>query len=237
MKNEGDSLTVRINGGGPIGSIIVVSDEIGNVRGYVQNPSVDLPLRPDGKLNVGAAVGTNGMLTIIRDLGFGEPVSGSTQLVSGEIAEDFAQYFFESDQVPSACALGVLVDRDQSVLAAGGYIAQLMPGATEEVAAHLEDNVRRAGAVTAMLTSGTLEDVIAKILDGFDPEILEQDEVTYKCYCDRERVMSAISGVSTAELRQMLQEDRKIEVKCRFCDAVYTFGEEDVDEIVKSRGE
>ncbi len=227
LKDAGDSLTVRINGGGPVGTVLVVSDSRGNVRGYAQNPEVDLPLRPDGKLPVGAAVGTEGMLTVIRDLGFGEPVSGSTKLVSGEIAEDFAQYFVESEQVPTACALGVLVDRDQHVLAAGGYIAQLLPGADDATAARLEDNVKRAGPVTAQLMSGGLEDIIARVLEGFDPEIVETDGVAYKCDCSRERVLAAVSGVTPEELDRMLREDGKIEVKCRFCDRVYTFTESD----------
>ena len=235
LKSEGDSLTVRINGGGPIGTIMVVSDEHGNVRGYAQNPEVDLPLRPDGKLPVGAAVGTDGMLTVIRDLGFGEPVSGSTGLVSGEIAEDFARYFVESEQVPTACALGVLVDRDQSVIAAGGYIAQLLPGAGEEHAIALENNVAAAGAVTTQLRTGSLEDIVYRILQGFDPTILEEDEVGYKCYCSRERVLSALSGVSDEELDEMLREDGQIEVKCRFCDEVYTFTPDDAEELKKAR--
>lgn len=229
MKEEGASITVRINGGGPVGTIMVVSDEKGNVRAYVQNPQVDLPLRPDGKLNVGGAVGTNGMLTVIRDFGFGEPYTASTELVSGEIAEDFAQYFVESDQVPTACALGVLVDRDQSVIAAGGYIVQLMPGYTDAIAEKLENNVKRAGTATKMLSACSTEEMIARVMEGFEPEILERDPIEYKCYCSRERVREAISGINRDDLRQMLIEDRQIEVKCRFCDAVYNFTAEDFD--------
>ena len=235
LKSEGDSLTVRINGGGPVGTIMVVSDERGFVRGYAQNPEVDLPLRPDGKLPVGTAVGTDGMLTVIRDLGFGEPVSGSTELVSGEIAEDFARYFVESEQVPTVCALGVLVDRDQSVIAAGGYIAQLLPGAGEEHIERLENNVRAAGAVTSQLCSGALEDVVDRILAGLDPTVMEEDAVGYQCYCSRERVLSALSGVSDGELDEMLEQDGQIEVKCRFCDAVYTFTRDDAEDIMAAR--
>lgn len=229
LKDSGDSITVRINGGGPAGTILVVSDSRGNVRGYAQNPEVDLPLRPDGKLNVGGAVGTDGMLAVIRDMGFGEPVSGSTELVSGEIAEDFARYFVDSDQVPTACALGVLVDRDQHVLKAGGYVAQLMPGAGEDTAAKLEASVQRAGTATDQLMAGTVEDMVLRVLDGFDPAVVETDEVGYKCDCTRERVLAAISGVSREELSKMLEEDGKIEVRCRFCDAVYTFTKDDPD--------
>ncbi len=236
LKSAGDSLTVRINGGGPVGTILAVSDDCGNVRGYVQNPGVDLPLRPDGKLDVGGAVGRDGMLTVIRDMGFGEPVSGATQLVSGEIAEDFARYFVESEQIPTACALGVLVDRDQHVLKAGGYIAQLMPGATDETAARLEERVKDAGAVTDQLMRGTLEDMIDRVLAGFDPEIVERDEVSYVCPCTRERVLSALSGITEEELDEMFREDGRIEVRCRFCDKAYIFTPEDRPEI-RGRGE
>ena len=200
LKKEGASITARLNGGGPAGTILVTSDEKGNVRGYVQNPQVDLPLKANGKLDVGGAVGTDGMLTVMRDLGTGEPYNGSVELVSGEIAEDFTRYFFESDQVPTACALGVLVDRDQSVIAAGGYIVQLMPGADDETAEKLEHSVQRAGAVTNMLLNGSLEDLIYKVLDGFDP------------------------------LRIMLEEDKSIEVKCQYCGEIYTFTEKDFEE-------
>ncbi len=223
LKSEGDSLTVRINGGGPAGTILVVSDNRGNVRGYARNPAVELPLRPDGKLDVGGAVGREGMLTVIRDMGFGEPVSGATQLVSGEIAEDFARYFAESEQIPTACALGVLVDRDQHVLKAGGYIAQLMPGASDAVAERLEAGVKAAGAITNQLMGGTLEDVIGRVLDGFEPEIVKRDKAAYLCPCTRERVLSALAGITESELDEMFREDGKIEVRCRFCDRVYAF--------------
>ena len=230
LKKEGSSITARINGGGPVGTILVTSDEKGNVRGYVQNPQVDLPLKANGKLDVGGAVGTDGMLTVMRDLGSGEPYNGSVELVSGEIAEDFTRYFFESDQVPTACALGVLVDRDQSVIAAGGYIVQLMPGAEDETAEKLERSVQRAGAVTKMLQNGTLEELIYKVLDGFDPIILEEDAVTYKCYCSRGKIRNAIAGIDRNELRSMLEEDKSIEVKCQYCGEVYTFTETDFEE-------
>ena len=230
LKKEGSSITARINGGGPAGTILVTSDEKGNVRGYVQNPQVDLPLKANGKLDVGGAVGTDGMLTVMRDLGSGEPYNGSVELVSGEIAEDFTRYFFESDQVPTACALGVLVDRDQSVIAAGGYIVQLMPGAEDETAEKLERSVQRAGAVTKMLQNGSLEELIYKVLDGFDPIILEEDAVTYKCYCSRGKIRNAIAGIDRNELRSMLEEDKSIEVKCQYCGEVYTFTEKDFEE-------
>lgn len=231
LKGEQDSLTVRINGGGPIGSIIVVSDSAGNVRGYVQNPHVDLPLRSDGKLDVGGAVGTNGMLTVIRDLGLKEPYVGSTQLISGEIAEDFAAYFVESDQQPSACALGVLVDQDQSVLAAGGYILQLMPGAPADIPEILEKQIAACGAVTAMLRTGDAAQMLLKVLDGLEPRILERSPVEYRCYCSREKVTAAIAGIGAEELADMERENKDVEVTCQFCDRVYSFTPAEIREI------
>lgn len=233
LKEDGASVTVRINGGGPIGSIIAVSDSDGCVRGYVQNPTVDIPLKASGKLDVGTAVGQDGMLSVIRDLGYGEPYRGSTRLISGEIAEDFAQYFSESEQIPTVCALGVLVGRDQSVLAAGGYIAQLLPGAPDELIDRLEENVRKAGAVTNMLTEGSAEDMIKKVLYGFSPEILEKHEISYKCYCSRERTAEAIASIGKAELDDIIAEGKPIEVTCRFCDAAYTFTTEEIAKMRK----
>lgn len=233
LKGENDSVTVRINGGGPIGSIIVVADPHGNVRGYAQNSSVDLPLRPDGKLDVGRAVGTDGMITIIKDLNLKEPYIGSTQLVSGEIAEDFTAYFVESEQTPAACALGVLVDRDQSVLAAGGYIIQLLPGAPDELLDQLEKNIIAAGAVTGMLTSGQdAAGLIQRVLEGFEPKILERAPIEYRCYCSRQKVSGVLASLSDEELKEIEQEGKPIEVTCQFCDSVYQF---EVDEVKNLR--
>ena len=238
MKEEGASVTVRINGGGPAGSIIAVSDSTGNVRGYVQNAYVDLPLKPNGKLDVSGAVGCDGQVTVVRDLGFGEPYGGSTELVSGEIAEDFTRYLAESEQKPSACALGVLVDRDRTVLAAGGYIVELLPGAPDEMAEQLERNVADAGAVTAMLQEGCgPEQVIERVLCGFEPRMLETTEITYKCYCTRERVSGALAGIDTGEIRDMIDEGNTIEVTCQFCDSIYKFTPDDLNAILEERGE
>ena len=224
LKENGSSVTVRINGGGPVGSIIAVSDYEGNVRGYVQENMIDLPLREDGKLDVGTAVGRNGMLTVIKDFGLKEPYVGSVQLVSGEIAEDFTLYFAESEQTPSAVALGVLVDTDQTVLAAGGYVAQLMPGATDDVAVHLEDNVIKAGAITGMLMSGLgPEKIIEKVLAGFYPHVLERDAVEYRCSCSRDKVVAALRSIGKAELEDMADSDRNTEISCQFCDKKYSF--------------
>lgn len=221
LKDPKASVTVRINGGGPLGSIIAVSDFEGNVRGYVQNPHVHLPKKENGKLDVGAAVGKNGLLTVIRDMNMKEPYVGSTQLVSGEIAEDFTTFFYESDQVPTACALGVLLEKDQSVLASGGYIVQLFPDAPETVLDVLERNVADTGAVTAVLKDVDAEGLIMSVLKGFDVQILERRPIEYKCYCTRERVLGALSSLGSAELEDMAEKGEPVEVTCQFCDAVY----------------
>ena len=228
LKGEDDSVTVRINGGGPIGSIIVVSDSNGNVRGYAQNPQVDIPLKPNGKLDVGGAVGRDGMLTVIKDLNLREPYVGSTQLVSGEIAEDFTYYYVESEQIPAACALGVLVDRDQSVLAAGGYVIQLLPGAPDDLLDRLERNIGEAGPITGMLTELDTEGMINRVLEGFEPKILERTPIEYRCYCSEERVSGVIAGIGEDELEDIIKEGRPVEVTCQFCDRIYTFSVEDI---------
>ncbi len=228
LKGEDDSVTVRINGGGPIGSIIVVSDSTGNVRGYAQNPQVDIPLKPNGKLDVGGAVGRDGMLTVIKDLNLREPYVGSTQLVSGEIAEDFTYYYVESEQIPAACALGVLVDRDQSVLAAGGYVIQLLPGAPDDLLDRLERNIGEAGPITGMLTELDTEGMINRVLEGFEPKILERTPIEYRCYCSEERVSGVIAGIGEDELEDIIKEGRPVEVTGQFCDRIYTFSVEDI---------
>jgi molecular chaperone Hsp33 len=223
MKGEGASVTVRINGGGPLGTILAVADSHGNVRGYVQNPHVDLPLREDGKLNVGAAVGRDGLLTVIKDLNLKEPYIGSTALISGEIAEDFSVYFFESEQTRSAVALGVLVDRDQSVLAAGGYILRLLPGADDALLDRLEKNITETGAVTTHLKDKSLESLVDRVLEGFSPRILARQEIDYRCYCSEERVLEAVAHLENNELREMAEKGESVEVTCQFCDRIYRF--------------
>lgn len=223
LKAEAGSVTVQVKGNGMLGAIVAVSDHEGNVRGYLQNPAADLPLRPDGKLDVGGAVGC-GYLMVIKDVGMKEPVSGTVALVNGEIAEDLTRYFVESEQVPSACALGVLVDTDQSVRQAGGYLVQLMPGVTEEQISRLEKNIAQAGAITAMLEAGlTLTDIAHRVLDGFEIEILESTPVEYHCACNRGKVLSALVSLGREELTQLSEEDGQMEVTCQFCDKAYTF--------------
>ncbi len=224
LKEDAASLTLQIKGGGPLGTVLAVSDHLGNVRGYVQNPQVDLPLREDGKLNVGAAVGTEGTLTVIKDLGMKEPYIGSVGLLGGEIAEDLAAYFVESEQIPTACALGVLVDRDQSVRAAGGYIIQLLPGAGEDVIAKVEGGVMSDGAVTSLLDRVSDPEVLLRtVLSDFEVEILETSPIAYKCYCSRDRVERALISMGVAELEDLLAEQGGCELGCQFGDRKYRY--------------
>ena len=234
QKVENGSMTLQIRGGGPIGTITVVSDATGNVRGCVTEPRVPLVEKYPGKLDVGATVGTNGTLTVIRDLKMKEPYIGSTELVSGEIGDDVTAYFVQSEQVPTACALGVLVDRDTSVKVAGGYLLQLLPGAPEETVSKLEEGIRRAGAVTPMLDAGmTPEDILGQVCGDLGVVFLETQEVSYKCYCSRERVESALISLGRQELTQIMEEGKPFPVECQFCDTVYTFTPEDVAELLK----
>ena len=223
LKKPGASVTVRINGGGPAGSIIVVSDFEGNVRGYVQNPSANLPKNAVGKLDVGGVVGKNGMLSVVKDFCEKEPYRGATELVSGEIAEDFAAYFSGSEQIPSACALGVLVGGDGSVLAAGGYIIQILPGAPESVIEATEINISATGMVTDVLKAGGADVLLESVLAGFEPKVLQRCSVEYRCSCNHERVLSAVSGLDKSELEDIKLKGETVEVTCHFCDAVYTF--------------
>ena len=224
LKEEKGSLTLQIKGGGPLGTILAVSDCEGNVRGYVQNPQVELMEQCPGKLDVGRAVGTDGTLTVIKDIGLKEPYVGSIGLFSGEIAEDLAMYFVESEQIPTACALGVLVDRDQSVRAAGGYIIQLLPGAGEDVIAKVEGGVLAAGAVTGLLDRDSdPESLLRAVLSDFDVEVLERTPVAYRCSCSRDRVERALISMGVEELEDLLAEQGGCELGCQFCDKTYTF--------------
>lgn len=224
QKAENGSMTLQIRGGGPIGTITVVSDPVGNVRGCVTEPNVPLVEKYPGKLDVGATVGTDGTITVIRDLQMKEPYIGSTQLVSGEIADDVTAYFAQSEQTPTACALGVLVDTDHSVKVAGGYIVQLLPGAPEETIDVLERGIRRAGAVTAMLEQGmTPEDMLGQVCGELGVVFMETTPVCYKCYCSRERVEAALISLGKQELTEMAQEGKDFPVSCQFCDTTYAF--------------
>ena len=235
LKEEAASLTLQVKGGGPLGALLAVSDHEGNVRGTVEHPAVDLPLREDGKLDVGAAVGNQGTLSVIRDLRMKEPYVGSIDLLWGEIAEDIALYFVESEQIPTACALGVLVDRDQSVLAAGGYLLQLLPGADDEAAAGLEASLRAAGAVTELLkTDPDPESLLRRALPGLELKILEKRPIAYRCDCSRERMERALLSLGRAELEAMIAEQGGAELTCRFCDHIQRFTKEDLEALLAS---
>ena len=222
LKSDDNTYSVTINGGGPLGPIVVAGG-YGKIRGYVTDNKVNLPLKQDGHLDVGGGVGKDGYISVVKDLGLKDPYVGRSELISGEIAEDFTSYFAESEQTPSACALGVLVDTDGTVKAAGGYVIQLLPGAPDELAAALEQSVLNVGPVTSILESNSAEELINLVLIGFEPKILEHTPVEYRCYCSRERVRDAISGIDRKELDEMAAEGKPIEVTCQFCDAVYTF--------------
>ena len=233
LKSDGASLTLQFKGGGPLGTVLAVSDNQGCVRGYVTNPHTDLPLRPDGKLDVGGAVGHDGTLTVIKDLHMKEPYVGTIDLMGGEIAEDVASYFVESEQIPTACALGVLVDRDQSVKSAGGYLIQLMPGAGEDTIAKVEGGVMAAGPVSAILEQNDdPEALLRTVMSDFDLKILETCPVSYKCYCSRQRVERALISLGKPELEQMLAEQGGCQLTCQFCDAVYDFSADDLRALI-----
>ena len=200
LKEENGTLTLRISGGGGLGSIIAVSDSEGNVRGMVSNPAFDLPTRPDGKLDVGGAVGKDGMLTVSRDIGLREPYVGSTELVSGEIAEDLSAYLVESEQIPAACGLGVLVDTDHSVKAAGGFLVQLMPGAPEELVTKLEDNIFMMDQLTTILDEDGADAIIPQVMRGLEPETVLRHPMAYRCACSRPRVEQALRQCGVQEL-------------------------------------
>ena len=234
QKVENGSLTLQFKGGGPLGTVLVVSDAVGNVRGYVQNGQIALMEKYPGKLDVGAAVGTNGLLTVIRDLQMKEPYVGSVELVSGEIADDVTAYFAQSEQTPTACALGVLVAPDQSVQVAGGYLVQLMPGATEDVINKLEIGIMNAGPVTKMLDGGmTPEQMIQTVMENFEVEFFETTPVSYRCYCTRERVTDTLISIGKEELEDIVKSGETIHVECQFCDADYAFTPQQVQEILQ----
>ncbi|MCI8913157.1 MAG: Hsp33 family molecular chaperone HslO [Lawsonibacter sp.] len=230
LKEQKGALTLQIKGGGPLGTLLAVSDYQGNVRGYVQNPQVELMEQRPGKLDVGAAVGVDGTLTVIKDIGLKEPYVGSIGLFSGEIAEDLAMYFVESEQIPTACALGVLVGLDQSVTAAGGYIIQLLPGAGEDLITKIERGVRALGSVSTALAGGLDgEGLLRAVLTDFDLEILEKHPVEYRCYCSRERVSRALISMGREELSDLIAEQGQAELTCQFCDQVYHFSKDELE--------
>ncbi len=229
LKGEQESITLRVSGDGPAGTLIAVSDFAGNVRGYVSQPVVELPLNHVGKLDVGKAVGKNGFLYVMKDLGFGDPYIGQTPLVSGEIAEDIAQYYVMSEQVPTVCALGVLVNPDLTIQAAGGFLIQLLPGALESDLERLEQNVQRMEPITVMLAKGmTPEAICRKALEGFSVQVLDTMPAEYRCNCTKERVERALLSLGAKDLRDLAQEQPETEVQCHFCEQKYRFTQEDL---------
>ena len=235
LKAEKGALTLQIKGGGPLGTILAVSDCEGNVRGYVQNPHVELMEKYQGKLDVGAAVGTDGTLTVIKDIGMKEPYVGSIGLFSGEIADDLAMYFVESEQIPTACALGVLVGTDQSVSAAGGYLIQLLPGASEDIITKIETGVQKLGSVSHALEGGLDgEGLLRAVLADFELEILEKHPVEYRCYCSRDRVSRALISMGKKDLAEMIEEQGKANLTCQFCDQVYHYTKEELEELLEN---
>ncbi len=232
LKGADSSVTLRFNGGGPAGSVIAVSDNNGNVRGYVMNPDVSLPLNSKGKLDVGGAVGTDGFLTVVKDIGMKEPAVGQIPLVSGEIAEDLTSYYAISEQIPSVCALGVLVNPDLTVAVSGGFLIQLLPTADDTIIERVEKGLNGLESVTTMLAQGlTPEEICKKVLPEFNVEVLDTSECEYRCNCSRERVEKALISVGKEELTDMMNDDGT-EVKCHFCPSVYRFTPDDIKELI-----
>ncbi len=234
LKYENGSVTLQIRGGGPLGTITAVSDSEGNVRGYLQNPAALLPLRADGHLDVGGGVGRDGVLTVIKDIGEREPFTGKIELQSGEIAEDVAAYYVISEQIPTVCALGVLVGEDQSVKCAGGYLLQLMPGAPEGLIDLLEYRIAESGSVTGNLSKGmNMRQVVEELLDGMGLELMEEHPIAYECKCSRRKVESALISLGRKELDQLIAEGKEISVTCQFCDSVYAFTPQELETLRK----
>lgn len=235
LKNEADTLTLNIKGDGDIGQIVVTAKANGIVKGYVNNPMADADIREsDGKLDVGKIVG-NGTLTVVADQGLKEPYIGKVELISGEIAEDLANYFYRSDQVPSVVSLGVLVDVDYTVKAAGGFILQLMPGADDECISKIEENISKLKSITSMLDRGmTPEQIVEAVMSGFEIKILDEKEIGFNCDCSLEKVEDSLISLGKDELEAIIEEDGKAEVMCHFCNSKYNFSKEKLTSILKN---
>lgn len=233
MKNEKDILTLKINGNGPIGTIMAVANNNGGVKGVVSNPSADLPARNDGKLDVGGIVGNNGTVTVIMDLGLKNPYIGQSSLVTGEIAEDMANYYVISEQKPSVVSLGVLVDKDISCKASGGFMIQLLPDTPEEFIVKIEKTLETVKPVSTMIDRGLKpEDIMEEILGQFEMNILERTDLEYKCDCNREKIESVIISLGRKEIESIIEEDEQAEVVCHFCNTKYQFGKEELEKLI-----
>ncbi len=233
LKKEDAAVTLKINGGGPLGSVVAIGDGRGNVRGYVENPTLDLPLAPNGKLAVGVAVGRDGRLSVVRDLGEGEPYVGQVEIISGEIAEDITNYYATSEQIPTVCALGVLVNKDTGkAMLAGGLLIQLLPGATNDVLTRLEANIAKLEPVTTMLAKGMDSEAMArKALEGFEVEVLDSYPVHYRCTCSKDRVQAAISTLQPEEVEHLADERGVMEAHCQYCNRTYQFTRSELEEL------
>ena len=232
MKTDSDVLSIQIKGDGPIGGLTVTADVNGNVKGYVENPDVMLPPK-NGKLDVGGAIGI-GLLNIIKDMGLKEPYVGQTILVTSEIAEDLTYYFANSEQVPSSVGLGVLMNKDNTVRCAGGFIVQVMPFVTDEVLTKLEENIKKISSVTSMLDEGcTPEQMLEHVLEGLDVVVTDTLPAAFQCNCSHERIEKAIISIGKKDIQEMIDEGKEVEVKCHFCNTAYTFSVEELKEILK----
>ena len=235
LKSADDSLTIQLNGGGPIGKVVAVGDGNANVKGYVGNPLVDLPLNEKGKLDVGGAIGRDGMLGIIRDLGLKEPYVGQVPLVNGEVAEDLTQYYATSEQLPTAVALGVLVDVDYTIKAAGGFILQVLPGAYDEDIDNVEKTIASISSVTEMLSNGKKpEDIVEQLLADYEIEYFDNVPTKYMCDCSRDRTDRALISLGKEELEKIIEEDGKAEITCHFCDNIYKYTKEELESLYES---
>ena len=233
LKEEHGAVTLTFKGGGPLGTVMAVADHLGNARGYLTDGSVELPLKAPGKLDVGSGVGVDGTLTVIKDIGLKEPYVGTVPLVSGEIAEDVTSYFAISEQIPSACALGVLVGTDCSVVQAGGYLIQLLPGATEGEIQAIEAGVAQLGALTAAMDAGMdSEGMLRTALGAFELEVVERAPVEYRCYCSRERMERALRSMGAKDLGELIEEQGEAELTCQFCDKVYHFAKPELEALL-----
>ena len=232
LKGKDHSVTVRVNGDGPIGSLLAASDSDGNVRGYAANPVVELPLNSKGKLDVGKAVG-KGYLHVSKDLSMNMPYNGAVELVSGEIAEDIAYYYGNSEQVPTVCALGVLVNPDLTIKAAGGFLIQLLPAAGEDTIEQIEKDMENLPSVTQMMTEGlSVDDMIKRALASFEVELLQEGNVSYKCNCSKSRVEKALISIGKKDLAKLASEQKETEICCQFCDKVYKFSDNDLIKLI-----